>query len=208
MMGKTGEWTVSDKTALTPGPRLPERQHAGWQVSKKFEVEKKESQILQKEENSGKIDEESDKKKKRKKHKKEKKMKKERKEKSKKKHKKLSALLDDDEVDKKETRKRKQKKAAEKDANDPSQQRKSVEKSKSKKHKIKCREGDVSPSKKPKLVCYDDSSSGSESEKLNRGREAGKSANVDFRRTTTESRGEYIIIDRNICCCGCFFYFQ
>ena len=41
-MGKTGEWTVTDKTVLTPGPRLPERQHAGWQVSRKSEDEKDE----------------------------------------------------------------------------------------------------------------------------------------------------------------------
>ena len=41
-MGKTGEWTVTDKTILTPGPKLPERQHAGWQVSRKPETEAEE----------------------------------------------------------------------------------------------------------------------------------------------------------------------
>lgn len=189
MMGKTGEWTVSDKTALTPGPRLPERQHAGWQVSKKFESEKEESRILQTEENSNMIEEESDKKKKKKKHKKEKKKKKERgkKEKAKIKYEKLSESLDDDELDKKEKKKRKQKHGAEKDVNEVSQQSKPVEKSKSKKHKMKCRDSNVSPSKK-RLVSYADSSSSSESERGTSGQLPGKSTNVDSRRATVESR--------------------
>jgi hypothetical protein len=38
---KTGEWSVADRSATQDmGPRLPERQHAGWAVS---ETPKKET---------------------------------------------------------------------------------------------------------------------------------------------------------------------
>ncbi|KAK3705191.1 hypothetical protein QZH41_013988 [Actinostola sp. cb2023] len=37
--GKTGDWAVKDKRVPTPGPKLPERQHAGWIVSEKSGTE-------------------------------------------------------------------------------------------------------------------------------------------------------------------------
>ncbi|KXJ26546.1 ubiquitin carboxyl-terminal hydrolase 36 [Exaiptasia diaphana] len=41
---KTGDWAIKDKRIPTPGPILPERQHAGWTVSAKSEIEKSEDE--------------------------------------------------------------------------------------------------------------------------------------------------------------------
>ena len=181
-MGKTGEWMVTDKTILTPGPRLPERQHAGWQVSKKTETETEEVGSPKGGEKSELIDKETDKKKK-KKHKKEKKKKK-KKEKSKKKYDKLSES--DEEEQEKQKNKNKQKKDKHEAVVEQNQGSGSGDKSKSKKQKRKHNaddNDDVNMSKKPCLVSYADSSSNSSDEHVASSREAGKSA---------ESRGVYV----------------
>lgn len=104
VMGKTGEWMVTDKTNLTPGPKLPERQHAGWQVSRKPESEAEELSAPKREGDAELNGKESDKKKKKKKHKKEKK-KKRKKEKGKKKYDRLS----ESDVEEEKVKKQKQK---------------------------------------------------------------------------------------------------
>ncbi|KAL9955427.1 hypothetical protein ACROYT_G036754 [Oculina patagonica] len=187
VMGKTGEWMVSDKTILTPGPRLPERQHAGWQVSRKSETETEELGSPKGEEKSKLIDKESDKKTK-KKRKKEKKKKK-KKEKSTKKYDRLSES--DEEKQEKQKKKKKQKKDKHEAGDEQNQESGSEEKSKSKKHKRKHKGdddgGDVNPSKKPCLVSYADSSSSS-SDEHGASREAGKPAKPDSQGSSTESR--------------------
>ena len=192
-MGKTGEWMVTDKTILTPGPRLPERQHAGWQVSKKTETETEEVGSPKGGEKSELIDKETDKKKK-KKHKKEKKKKK-KKEKSKKKYDKLSES--DEEEQEKQEKKNKQKKDKHEAVDEQNQGSGSGDKSKSKKQKRKKADDNddddtVNPSKKPCLVSYADSSSCSSDEHVAICREAGKSAKFDSQDSAAESRGVYV----------------
>ena len=188
MMGKTGEWTVTDKTILTPGPRLPERQHAGWQVSRKAETEKVELDTKKGAEESEVNGQEIDRKKKRKKHKKEKKKKKE---KSKKKY----ERLDESDMDKEEEKKQKKKKDRyekdkQRDTEDVNPENGSEEKSKNKKHKRKHKGHDeVTACKRPLLVSYDDSSSSSGSEQVSGSKETGKSVNSDSQGSAAESRG-------------------
>lgn len=198
VVGKTGEWMVTDKTVLTPGPKLPERQHAGWQVSRKPESNTAEELGTPKGGGDTKVNgKESDKKKKKKKHKKEKKKKKKKKkEKSKKKYEQLSESDEEEEEEKEKQKNKKQK-------NDRSEeQNRSEEKSKSKKQKRKHKgyddddddENNANPSKKPCLVSYADSSSSSSDEHATSSREAGKSGNVDSQGSTTESRGVCICL--------------
>jgi len=181
---------VTDKTILTPGPKLPERQHAGWQVSRKPESNTAEELGTPKGGGDTEVNgKESDKKKKKKKHKKEKKKKKKKKkEKSKKKYEQLSESDEEEEEEKEKQKNKKQK-------NDRSEeQNRSEEKSKSKKQKRKHKgyddddENNANPSKKPCLVSYADSSSSSSDEHATSSREAGKSGNVDSQGSTTESR--------------------
>ena len=43
---KTGDWSVSDRSAtVDTGPKIPERQHAGWNVSKTPKNEKATEQL-------------------------------------------------------------------------------------------------------------------------------------------------------------------
>lgn len=200
VMGKTGEWMVTDKTILTPGPRLPERQHAGWQVSRKPETEAEELSTPKGGGDTELNGKESEKNKKKKKHKKEKKKKK-KKEKGKKKYDQLS----ESEEEKKEKGKEKKKK----EKNDKSEEEnRSEEKSKSKKHKRKHKcyddDNDVNPSKKPCLVSYADSSSSSSDEHVASSRETGKSGNFDSQGSTTESRGVETFALTLITFCGNF----
>ena len=185
VMGKTGEWTVTDKTVLTPGPRLPERQHAGWQVSRKSEDEKDDVSDDKVEEKTKMDEKGSEKKKKKKKHKKEKKKKKEKKEK---KYEKLEES-DSSEEEKKKRKKKKEKNCGSDKVN---QEPSSEEKSKSKKSKRKHNDEDVvSPSKRPCLVSYDDSSSNSGNELVSSGKESKKSEKADSRESSRESRGRW-----------------
>lgn len=196
VIGKTGEWTVIDKTILTPGPKLPERQHAGWQVSRKPESNTAEELGTPKGGGDTEVNgKESDKKKKKKKHKKEKKKKKKKKkEKSKKKYDQLSESDEEEKEEEKEKQKKKNQK------NDRSkEQNRSEEKSESKKKKRKHKgydddENNANPSKKPCLVSYANSSSSSSDEHATSSREAGKSGNVDSQGSTTESRGVCICL--------------
>lgn len=190
-MGKTGEWTVTDKTILTPGPKLPERQHAGWQVSRKPETEAEELGTPKGGGDAELNGKESDKKKKKKKHKKEKK-KKRKKEKGKKKYDRLSESDTEEEEKKEKQKQKKQKKDKSEEEN------RSEEKSKSKKHKRKHKgydddDNNVSPSKKPCLVSYADSSSSSIDEHASNSRESEKPGNVnDSQGSSTQSRGVYL----------------
>lgn len=187
MMGKTGEWTVTDKTILTPGPRLPERQHAGWQVSRKAETEKVELDTKKGAEESEVNEQEIDRKKKRKKHKKEKKKKKE---KSKKKYERLDESDMDKEEEKKQKKKDRYEKDKQRDPEDVNPENGSEEKSKNKKHKRKHKGHDeVTACKRPLLVSYDDSSSSSGAEQVSGSKETGKSVNSDSQGSAAESRG-------------------
>lgn len=186
VMGKTGEWMVTDKTILTPGPKLPERQHAGWQVSRKPETKAEELGTPKGGGDTELNGKESDKKKKKKKHKKEKK-KKRKKEEGKKKYDRLSESDEEEEEKKDKEKQKKLKKDKSKEDN------RSEEKSKSKKHKRKHKGNDdddnnVNPSKKPYLVSYADSSSSSSDEHASNSRESEKSGNVDSHGPTTQSR--------------------
>lgn len=194
IMGKTGEWTVTDKTALTPGPRLPERQHAGWQVSKKTGDNKLDLDAKKEPENQRGNGEEDEKRKKKKKHKKDKKKKKEKKEK---KYKKLDES-DDSETDRKKRRKKKDKFGSKERKKTDKQENGAEDKFKSKKHKRKHKagsdEGDEAVSKKkPRLVSYESSSSSSSEEITSSKNGTRKSAGIDSRRSSTVSRGRNIV---------------
>ncbi|KAM7447912.1 Ubiquitin carboxyl-terminal hydrolase 42 [Porites harrisoni] len=189
VMGKTGEWTVTDKTVLTPGPRLPERQHAGWQVSRKSEDEKDEVGEDKVEEKTKTDEKGSEKKKKKKKHKKEKKKKKEKKEKK-------YERLEESDSSEEEKKKRKKKKDKNHRSDKVNQEPSSDEKSKSKKSKRKhYDEAVVSPSKRPCLVSYDDSSSSSGNELVSSGKENKKSEKGGSRESSRESRVPVIYDD-------------
>ncbi|XP_068717808.1 ubiquitin carboxyl-terminal hydrolase 36-like [Montipora capricornis] len=193
IMGKTGEWTVTDKTALTPGPRLPERQYAGWQVSKRTGDERGDVDAKKDREEKRENGEEIGSTKKKKKHKKEKKKKKE-KEKSKKKYERLWES-DDSETERKKRKRKKDKYRSKQTRNTDEQENVQGEKFKSGKHKRKHKacdeeEGDGAVSrKKPCLVTYESSSSSS-SEQIRSSYKTDrrKSAPSDSRGSSSESR--------------------
>ena len=93
IMGKSGEWTVSSKLEGIPGPRLPERQHAGWQVKDKGDSKREEVDSEE---------EEEERRKKKKKHKKEKRKRKEKKGKAKRKYRKLEGDSESEPLDNEE----------------------------------------------------------------------------------------------------------
>lgn len=204
VMGKTGEWMVTDKTVITPGPRLPERQHAGWQVSEKAGICN----------NAGGA-KKSDGQKKKKKHKKEKKK---RKEKSNKKYTRLEESDGDDHNGKKKVEK-KDKPCNKQQKDTDNQENSKEEKSKGKKHKRKHKacddeENKVVSSKRPCLVAYDDSSSSSSNEQVVSNRKTGESGNSIPKESSAESRGKYTptflfaksFIDEGKGCTGGPFY--
>ena len=167
IMGKSGEWTVSNKMDNTPGPMLPERQHAGWQVKINSMTN---NEDLKEEETKGTSSEvEERNQRNNKKHKKEKRKKKEKKENVKGKYQKLdesqSEWVDKEEL-KKEKRKRnksdkkkkKKKKWNKQRASDDERKSLLIEDSTKKKRKNKG-DGDAEQAKRCRLVDYSDGSS-------------------------------------------------
>ena len=194
IMGKTGEWTVTDKQVLTPGPKLPERQHAGWQVSKKTEDNKVDLDAKREPEIKRANGEEDEKRKKKKKHKKDKKKKRDKKEK---KYEKLGES-DDSETERKKRKKKKDKFGSKERKKTDEQENDEGDKFKSKKHKRKHKagsdEGDEAVSKKkPCLVSYESSSNSDGEEITNSANGTRKAAGIESKRSSTVSMGRNIV---------------
>ena len=182
IMGKSGEWTVIDKMFTPPVPRLPERQHAGWQVSENCETksedvkgEKREKREKgekgEKAKEACSEDEDQERRKKKKKHKKEKRKKKDKKEKGKEKNKKLSdsESKSGKEETKKEKKKKKKKhrykKHRKSDSSSSDGEKDDVRSLLKKKRKRKPTvEDDTAEAKKQRLVDYSEGSSSASSE--------------------------------------------
>lgn len=193
-MGKTGEWTVTDKQVLTPGPKLPERQHAGWQVSKKTEDNKADLDAKREPEIKRANGEEDEKRKKKKKHKKDKKKKRDKKEK---KYEKLGES-DDSETERKKRKKKKDKFGSKERKKTDEQENGAEDKFKNKKHKRKHKagsdEGDEAVSKKkPCLVSYESSSNSDGEEITSSTNGTRRAAGIDSKRSSTVSMGRNIV---------------
>lgn len=192
-MGKTGEWTVTDKQVLTPGPKLPERQHAGWQVSKKTEDNKVDLDAKKEPEIKRANGEEDEKRKKKKKHKKDKKKKKEKA----KKYEKLCES-DDSEIERKKRKKKKEKLGSKERKKIDKQENGAEDKFKSKKHKRKHKAGsdeadEAVSKKKPCLVSYESSSNSDSEEMTGSTNGSRKAAGIDSKRSSSVSMGRNIV---------------
>ena len=164
IVGKSGDWTVFEKTAngSNAPPKIPERQHAGWRVTKKM-VEDNIHTEEKREENGSDKEKHKKKKKKKKKHKKEKKEK----EDKKKKNQDVSDCEEEEEEKSRKKKKKKKKKERRGTASHRSDEEELLEteersnkRKRKKKHKEKC---DSSGEKKPRLVDYSDDSEQSQS---------------------------------------------